>query len=207
MPEETLIFTIPASVTDIGWGDDQFYNNYDDQFDNLIIKGYPSSAAEEYVKKVEKIRKNVTFVALNDSEPTKTEQPSQKPVTTPSAEPFVTAQPVTDTPTLKEDSSLEMTKTGYLVGLTQNQNTMEKICQQVDAEDIVIKDIHGKILTDMDLVGTGATLSVMDGDKVQASCQVVLTGDINGEGKVNAKDVSLLARSLVGKSTIASQVK
>lgn len=194
MPEETLVFTIPASVTDIAWEDSQFYN--------LIIKGFPGSAAEEYVKKAEKANQNVTFVALNDSKPAKTEQPSQKPVITPSAKPSVTAHPVTDTPILKEDSSLKMTETGYLVGLIQNQNTVEKICQQVDAEDIVIKDIQGKTLTDMDLVGTGATLSVMDGGKVQASCQVVLTGDINGEGKVNAKDVSLLARSLVGKTTL-----
>ena len=51
-------------------------------------------------------------------------------------------------------------------------------------------------------LGTGATVSVMDGDNVKASCQVVLAGDVTGDGKVNGKDVSMTARSLVGKATL-----
>lgn len=107
-----------------------------------------------------------------------------------------------DTPALKEDSTLSITNDGKLTGLIQNKNSVQEIREQFSDDDLIIKDIDGKILAETDLLGTGATVSIMDGDTVKASCQVVLVGDINGDGKVNGKDVSMLARSLVGKATL-----
>ena len=111
------------------------------------------------------------------------------------------------TPALKEDSTLTITAEGNLTGILQNKNTVQEIRQQFDEADLVIKDANGKQLTDSDLLGTGATVSVMDGATVKASCQVVLVGDINGDGKVNGKDVSKLAQSLVGKATLTDAQK
>lgn len=118
-----------------------------------------------------------------------------------------TPKPTTDTPELKEDSSLTITAEGNLTGILQNKNTVQEVRQQFTNANIVIKDADGKQLTDSDLLGTGATVSVMDGTTVKASCQVVLVGDVNGDGKVNGKDVSMLARSLVGKATLTDAQK
>lgn len=125
--------------------------------------------------------------------------------TEPSVPPDVSPSPIpgsTDTPALKADSPLEITAEGNLTGIIQNKNTVQEIREQFADADLVMKDAKGKQLADSDLLGTGATVSVMDGDTIKASCQVVLIGDVNGDGKVNGKDVSMLARSLVGKATL-----
>ena len=118
-----------------------------------------------------------------------------------------TPKPTTDTPELKEDSTLTITAEGNLTGILQNKNTVQEIRQQFADADLVMKDASGKQLTDSDFLGTGATVSIMDGATVKASCQVVLVGDVNGDGKVNGKDVSMLARSLVGKATLTDAQK
>ncbi len=104
-------------------------------------------------------------------------------------------------PELKEGSAFTV-EDGTLTGLIQGQNTVKEIAQEFKAGDLIFTDMNGKALTESDSIGTGATVSVMDGDSVTASCQVVLAGDITGDGKVNGKDVSMLARSLVGKGTL-----
>lgn len=105
------------------------------------------------------------------------------------------------------DSPLKITEEGNLTGLIQNKNSVQEIREQFAEENVVIKDATGKVLAETDILGTGATVSIMDGDTVKASCQVVLVGDVNGDGKVNGKDVSMLARSLVGKATLTDVQK
>lgn len=106
-------------------------------------------------------------------------------------------------PQLKSDSSLMFTEDGCLTGLSQKKNTVSEIREQFAADDVVIRNINGKELGAEELVGTGSTVYVMDGDTVKASCPVVLAGDVNGDGKVIGKDVSLLARSVVKKITLS----
>ena len=208
--EEDAVILIPASVTDIQC----------DMDGDKTIKGYRGSAAEKYANE-----KGLTFIALEDGDITTTPPPAaptNKPTAPPSVNPSPapggsttspipggtsTPKPTTDTPALKEDSTLTITAEGNLTGILQNKNTVQEIRQQFADSDLVIKDASGKQLTDSDLLGTGATVSVMDGAAVKTSCQVVLVGDINGDGKVNGKDVSMLARSLVGKATLTDVQK
>ncbi len=110
-------------------------------------------------------------------------------------------------PQLKSDSSLMFTEEGCLTGLNQKKNTVSEIREQFAADDVVIRNISGKELGAEELVGTGSTVYVMDGDTVKASCPVVLAGDVNGDGKVIGKDVSLLARSVVKKITLSDVQK
>ncbi len=108
---------------------------------------------------------------------------------------------------LKDDSFLTLTEKGFLTGLNQKKNMVSEIREQFAADDIVIRNISGKELGAEELVGTGSTVYVMDGDTVKASCPVVLAGDVNGDGKVIGKDVSLLARSVVNKVTLSDVQK
>lgn len=201
--------TIPASVTDIRLSVKEF--------SDMTIKGYTGSAAEDYVKRANEKGRNIKFIALGDADipatPTPanpSEKPSTPPTTGPSPTPGIsgaTPGPTTDFPALKEDSSLTITEGGNLTGIIQNKNTVQEIRKQFAEADLIMKDASGKQLTDSEFLGTGATVNVMDGDTVKASCQVVLVGDVNGDGKVNGKDVSKLAQSLVGKATLTDVQK
>lgn len=113
-----------------------------------------------------------------------------------------TELPVTSALALKKDATLQLTDDNMLIGLIQEKNKVQEIVQQFETEDIVIKDQNEKVLESSDYVGTGAVVEAMDGDTVAASCHVVLIGDINGDGKVNGKDVSMLARYLVEKENL-----
>lgn len=200
--------TIPASVTDIRLPVNEF--------SDMTIKGYTGSAAEDYVKRANEKGRNIKFIALGDADipatPTPA-NPSQRPSALPTISPSptsaasITPSPTTDFPAIKEDSSLTITEGGNLTGIIQNKNTVQEIRKQFAEADLIMKDASGKQLTDSEFLGTGATVSVMDGDTVKASCQVVLVGDVNGDGKVNGKDVSKLAQSLVGKVTLTDVQK
>ena len=112
-----------------------------------------------------------------------------------------------DAPELKDGSAFTISGDQMLTGLVQGANTVREAVQQFTTPNLVCKDANGNVLGEDDLLGTGATVSVMDGTTVKASCQVVLAGDVNGDGKVNGKDVSMLARSLVGKATLTDAQK
>lgn len=50
----------------------------------------------------------------------------------------------------------------------------------------VVKD--GKTLSDGDTVGTGCEIRISSGDKIYDKCTAVITGDVNGDGKITITD-------------------
>lgn len=163
--------------------------------------------------------KKTCSVTVNDN-PEPSESPAVSPTPTPSSKPSPTPgkQPTptpekqpTPTPgnfqdlSLKEDSALNITLDGKLTGLIQNENTVLEILEQFEAEELVVADADGNVLTGTALLGTGATISILEGNTVKASCKVILAGDTNGDGKVNGKDISRLARSFVGKENLTEE--
>ncbi|MBQ6467712.1 MAG: glycoside hydrolase family protein [Clostridia bacterium] len=66
-------------------------------------------------------------------------------------------------------------------------------------EDLVFIDINGYQLEDDDFVGTGTKIRIMSGTEIVDEKIVVVTGDMNGDGKINNRDASMVIRYLVDK--------
>ncbi len=105
---------------------------------------------------------------------------------------------------LKADSTLQLTNEGLLTGVLQSANTVAEVSAQFATSNLVFKDIDGNVLKESDLLGTGSTISIMEGETVKSSCEVVLVGDVKADGKVNNRDVAMLAQSLVGKADLSA---
>ena len=91
---------------------------------------------------------------------------------------------------------------GALFGIDNEANTVEEVSSQIDAENLVFKNSDGDILDDDDKVGTGCIIQLTDNtEAVLDELVAVVTGDVTGDGYVNNKDVSKLARILVEKDT------
>ena len=58
-------------------------------------------------------------------------------------------------------------------------------------------------ITGSALIGTGLLFKIMDGDTVKKTYTAVVTGDINGDGKVTLTDFVQLKAHILGKSTLA----
>ena len=52
-----------------------------------------------------------------------------------------------------------------------------------------------------DLVGTGTKVILNDNGEQTDEALIVMTGDMNGDGLINNRDVSLISRYLVSKET------
>ncbi len=97
---------------------------------------------------------------------------------------------------------------GALFGVGCNANTVSEVSEQIDAENLIFKDTDGVVLSADDKVGTGCTVELTDNtDAVLDKLVVVVTGDVTGDGFVNNKDVSKLARMLVEKDTFTMHEK
>ncbi len=91
---------------------------------------------------------------------------------------------------------------GYLRNIEIGKNTVAEVKKQINAENIKFLDNLNCELKDNELVGTGTHVQLLNenGDLLD-EVQVVLTGDYNGDGIVNGKDVSGVTRCLLGKET------
>ena len=103
---------------------------------------------------------------------------------------------------LNKLSTLDIDSQGYLRRIPvskDNTNTVEFVASQFDNASAALKFI---VLESTDLVGTGTVIYLISGGKAIDSITVVMTGDINGDGKVNMRDVAYLSRSFVKKENI-----
>ena len=100
---------------------------------------------------------------------------------------------------LLKTSDLNVDEYGYLRGVKAGNNTVKEICEEFSNASIICKDADGKELSETDLVGTGAFICLVSGEKVIDQIEVVVTGDISGDGEIGNKDVSMLARTLLDK--------
>lgn len=97
---------------------------------------------------------------------------------------------------------------GALFGIDSNENTVSEISTQLDSESLIFKNADGEILYADDKVGTGCAIQLTDNtDALLDEVVAVVTGDVNGDGYVNNKDVSKLARMLVEKDTFTMYEK
>lgn len=97
---------------------------------------------------------------------------------------------------LKETATMGLDTAGNLRGAPVEGNTVDFIASQFRnaASTLRFMSADREILTGSDRVGTGATVSLMDGDNVLDTWTVIHTGDVNYDGKVDNQDVSLMLR-------------
>lgn len=108
------------------------------------------------------------------------------------------AEPVVTTKTYKMDEKSE-----NISGITEFPIKAGKFAKQFAVTDgrIQITDADGKEVTGN--VGTGCQVRVYDNnDKLTATYQVVLYGDTNGDGMVNALDLLRVQKNILGMSML-----
>ena len=87
-------------------------------------------------------------------------------------------------------AKLNLNKKGnYITNLTINM-TASTLLNKVN--NITIKDASGKTISGNSKVGTGSTITFADGQTLK----VVVYGDLDGDGSVDALDLLMMVRSL-----------
>jgi len=67
---------------------------------------------------------------------------------------------------------------------------------------IAIYDKKDKLLQDDDLVGTGSKIKILDNNQIIMEYNVILYGDVNGDGKINSVDLLVLQRHILEKEKL-----
>ncbi len=72
----------------------------------------------------------------------------------------------------------------------------------------VAKDKNGKTLANTDKLGTGSTIELKDNaNNIVKTYYIVISGDIDGDGRVRSKDLMLLINHLSGKNEITDKLQ
>lgn len=109
----------------------------------------------------------------------------------------VTVIPVITEDEIKFDTSFKILG-NEISGLDYQNNTVEKILQKIQTKyNIEILDVNQQKLENQNLVGTGSKIRFLQDDELFMEYQVILYGDINGDGKINSVDLLVLQRHIL----------
>ncbi|MGN1315966.1 MAG: InlB B-repeat-containing protein [Acutalibacteraceae bacterium] len=100
---------------------------------------------------------------------------------------------------LKELSVLGLDSMGYLRELKVDSNTVSFVKTQLrnTENELIFTDINEIVLSDDELAGTGTVISLIKNDKTVDTMTIVMTGDVNGDGMINNKDVVITAQTIL----------
>ncbi len=101
---------------------------------------------------------------------------------------------------LKSDSSLNYDDLGYLRRVGFN-TTAGELSEEFANTNLRFFGINGKELGATDVVGTGTTVRLYNGDSIADEKTLVVTGDMTGDGIINNRDVAMMNRFLLGTTT------
>lgn len=101
------------------------------------------------------------------------------------------------------NSSLGTDEDGNIREIKVDTNTVAMIKSEFANTNITFTDINGEGLSDNDLVGTGTVISLVSDGEVIDSANVIMTGDVTGDGRINNRDAAMITRYLVGKEDIS----
>ena len=90
------------------------------------------------------------------------------------------------------------------VYLDSTHKSTKDISSETNAESIVIRDKDGNEVKNTTIVGTGMTVNFNNGEKILT---IVVTGDINGDGKVTASDLANLKSAIIGNKILEGAYK
>lgn len=99
---------------------------------------------------------------------------------------------------VKFDSSLNVNQS-EISGLDVTTNTVGNLKQKIDSVYIIqIYDYTGKKLSDDDYVGSGAKVRLVNENNIiKMEYEVIIYGDVNGDGKINSTDLLVLQRHIL----------
>ena len=85
-----------------------------------------------------------------------------------------------------------------ITGLESKNNTVDSLLQKIKTNySIEIYNASGERLQGNELVGTGCVVKLLDGDQVVIQYEVIMYGDVNGDGKINSIDLLVLQRHIL----------
>ena len=100
---------------------------------------------------------------------------------------------------LKELSVLGVDSMGFLRELKVDNNTVSLVKTQLrNAEnELEFTDINGIVLSNEELAGTGTVISLVKDSKTIDTMTIAMTGDVNGDGLINNRDVVITAQFIL----------
>ena len=95
------------------------------------------------------------------------------------------------------DESLKLNG-NEITGLENSNNTVDKILNKIQTNyKVEIYNSNGEKIDGNTLVGTGAIIKILDNDKTIIEYNVIMYGDVNGDGKINSVDLLVLQRHIL----------
>ena len=83
-------------------------------------------------------------------------------------------------------------------GLENKNNTVDKFIQNIKTNyKIEIYNSSGQKIEGNSLVGTGSTVKILDNDTTIIEYNIIMYGDVNGDGKINSIDLLVLQRHIL----------
>lgn len=83
-------------------------------------------------------------------------------------------------------------------GLENKNNTVDKILNKIKTNYLVeIYNSKGSKITGNELVGTGSVIKVLNNKDLIMEYNVIMYGDVNGDGKINSVDLLVLQRHIL----------
>lgn len=108
---------------------------------------------------------------------------------------------IDDDITLVDGTDAGFDSEGQLRGISVGENTVAQVAALFENDSLIFVDINGKELADDELVGTGTTIKLYNGDYLADEVVIVVTGDYNGDGIINNRDAAMITRYLVDKES------
>lgn len=101
--------------------------------------------------------------------------------------------------TFANNSEIGLDSENQIRGISAKNNQVSVVRSFFANNSLKFIDINGYVLEETDLVGTGSRVRLMNGEVIADEKTVVVTGDMNGDGKINNRDASMVVRYLVDK--------
>ncbi len=104
--------------------------------------------------------------------------------------------------TILVDDSLRL-EDGVLSNIDLDNNFVLDIKNKITTNyDITVINIDGEELSDDDRVGTGTKIQFIENGSVVEEYTIVIYGDVDGSGVINARDLLMLQRYILGKAEL-----
>ena len=88
-------------------------------------------------------------------------------------------------------------------GIDYTQNTVGDIKNNIISNlEIAIVNSNNEILSDDAIIGTGNKIQVKEDGKILKEYQIIVYGDVNGDGKINSVDLLVLQRHILEIETL-----